>query len=118
MSEELSREVDRIAREEGRTEAEMEQAAMRLYTSLPSSARRALIELTDSDGDSAREALASAVEGFTRALLNARWELTSRRIAEVVATRSELTRREMSEEEIAELAVTMVQEARDERTLG
>jgi hypothetical protein len=105
-SEELKAQVDRVSREEGRRAGQVGNTALELYVSLPSAARRALLELSAS-AEAGPEAWQQAITDMSRALLNARWELATRRVTAEAAERGELPD-EATEDEIAALAVEMV----------
>jgi hypothetical protein len=103
----LKRRIDRIIREEGRKQAQVGSTALELYARLPGAARRALLELLAAEAEGPTGAMDRAVGEGSRALLNAKWEITSQRIREAVAERGTLPAGELSEEEIADIAVQM-----------
>ena len=104
-SDELKRRIDRITREEGRKQAQVGNTALELYASLPAAARRAYLELAAAEEESPTGAVDQVVAAMARALLNAKWDLVSHRMAEELRGRASLPEGEMSEAEIADLAV-------------
>lgn len=103
----LKREIDRIVREEGRNQAQVGQSALALYASLPSSARRALIELTAIEEQTGEPMIENVAREFALALLRAKWEMTGRAIQAQAQERGDRLNPGMTEEEIADLAVRM-----------
>ena len=109
LTPELRDEVERIAREEQRTQGEVVAAALDLYTRLPAAARNALRQLSSAAAaEAANDAGTALVWEITRAIVSARWELATRRLAEEVRASGALPRSRMSEDEIAQLTVAMV----------
>src|SRR6185436_2424688 len=106
-SSELKEKIDRVMREEGRKQAQVSSTALELYALLPPSARRAYLELSASDDAVHTAALERAVTEVSRALLNAKWALTDARIADEVRKRGSLPEGDLSEDEIARIAVEM-----------
>lgn len=106
-SDDLKRRIDRIIREEGRKQAQVGSTALELYARLPGAARRALLELLAAESEGPTGAMDRAVSEVSRALLNAKWEITSDRVREFVAQRGALPVEELSEEEIADIAIRM-----------
>lgn len=98
---ELKREIDRVAREEGRSQAQVATTALELYAALSPAARGALLQLR------AAGLLEGVVAEMGRALLSARWDVLSGTIDREIASRGELPEGELSEEEIAKIAVEM-----------
>lgn len=96
---ELKREVDRIVREEGRSQAQVATTALELYAALSPAARRALLQLRAADR------LGRVLPELGRVLLSARWDLLSERIDSEIEERGQLPEGEMNEEEIARVAV-------------
>ena len=117
-SPELKRKLDRVMREEGRKQAQVGSTALELYAQLPPAARRAYLELSASDDEAHTAALERAIVAVSRALLNAKWELIDARLIAEVRERGSLPEGDLSEDEIARIAVAMtkdVSEARDGR---
>ena len=106
-SSELKAKIDRVMREEGRKQAQVSSTALELYAQLPPAARRAYLELSASDDEVHTAALERAITEVSRALLNAKWALTDARIADEVRKRGSLPEGDLSEDEIAHLAVAM-----------
>jgi hypothetical protein len=106
-SSELKEKIDRVMREEGRKQAQVSSTALELYALLPTAARRAYLELSASDDEVHTVALERAIVEVSRALLNAKWALTDTRIADEVRRRGSLPEGDLSEDEIARIAVTM-----------
>ena len=104
-SPELKEKIDRVMREEGRKQAQVSSTALELYAMLPAAARRAYIELSAVDDEAHTAALERAILEVSRALLNAKWELTDARIATEVRRRGTLPEGDLTEEEIARIAV-------------
>jgi hypothetical protein len=109
-SSELKEKIDRVMREEGRKQAQVSSTALELYAMLPAAARRAYLELSAADDEAHAAALERAISEVSRALLNAKWELTDARIAAEVARRGSLPRHDLTEDEIAAVAVAMAAE--------
>lgn len=103
-SDELKRRIDRITREEGRRQAQVGNTALELYAALPSAARRAYLELVAAEEEHPTGAFDRVIAQMSRALLGAKWDLVSGRIARGVRERGTLPEGELSEEEIAALA--------------
>jgi len=110
-SAELKEKIDRVMREEGRNQAQVGSTALELYAMLPAAARRAYLELSAMDDDAHTAVRERAISEVSRALLNAKWELTDARIAAEVARRGTLPARNLTEEEIAGIALEMSGEA-------
>jgi hypothetical protein len=106
-SSELKEKIDRVMREEGRKQAQVSNTALELYALLPPAARRAYLELSASDDEVHTAALDRAITEVSRALLNAKWALTDARIADEVRKRGSLPEGDLSEDEIARIAVAM-----------
>ena len=106
-SSELKAKIDRVMREEGRKQAQVSSTALELYAQLPPAARRAYLELSASDDEVHTAALERAITEVSRALLNAKWALTDARIADEVRKRGSLPEGDLSEDEIARIAVAM-----------
>lgn len=106
-SDALQRRIAQIAREEGRDPAQVGSTALELYARLPASARRAFLEIRAADAESHPGILDRAIARVSRALLNARWEITDARAARAVRERGSLPTAALSEEEIARIAVEM-----------
>jgi len=106
-SSELKEKIDRVMREEGRKQAQVSSTALELYAQLPAAARRAFLELSASDDEVHTAALDRAITEVSRALLNAKWDLTDARIADEVRKRGSLPDGDLSEDEIARIAVAM-----------
>jgi hypothetical protein len=106
-SSELKEKIDRVMREEGRNQAQVGSTALELYAMLPAAARRAYLELSAADDEAHSVTLGRAISEVSRALLNAKWELTDARIAAEVAARGSLPEGDLSEDEIAAIAVAM-----------
>jgi hypothetical protein len=109
-SAELKEKIDRVMREEGRKQAQVSSTALELYAMLPAAARRAYLELSAVDDEAHAAALERAILEVSRALLNAKWELTDARIAAEVNRRGSLPVGDLTEEEIARIAVEMTGE--------
>lgn len=106
---ELKREVDRIVREEGRSQAQVATTALELYAALSPAARRALLQLRAADR------LGRVLPELGRVLLSARWDLLSERINREIEECGQLPDGEMSEEEIARIAVETTSGSTPER---
>jgi|tagenome__1003787_1003787.scaffolds.fasta_scaffold20967414_5 hypothetical protein len=106
-SSELKEKIDRVMREEGRKQAQVSSTALELYAMLPAAARRAYLELSAADDEAHAAALERAISEVSRALLNAKWELTDARIVAEVSRRGSLPAHDLTEEEIAAIAVAM-----------
>lgn len=104
-SDELKRKIDRITRDEGRKQAQVGNTALELYAALPPAARRAFLEICAAEEELRTGALDRAIADVSRALLNAKWEITSARMTSEVRERGTLPERDLTEDEIAELAV-------------
>src|SRR5688500_18914859 len=104
-SSELKEKIDRVMREEGRKQAQVSSTALELYALLPTAARRAYLELSASDDEVHTAALEGAIIEVSRALLNAKWALTDARLLDEVRKRGTLPEGELSEDEIARIAV-------------
>ncbi len=107
-SDELKRKIDQITREEGRKQAQVGNTALELYAALPPAARRAFLEVCAVEEELPTGALDRVIAEVSRALLNAKWEVTSARIAREVREHGTLPERDFTEDEIAELAVQAV----------
>jgi len=110
-STELKEKIDRVMREEGRNQAQVGSTALELYAMLPAAARRAYLELSAMDDEAHTVVRERAISEVSRALLNAKWELTDARIAAEVARRGTLPSHDLTEEEIAGIALEMSGEA-------
>ncbi|CAN5572364.1 hypothetical protein BH24GEM3_BH24GEM3_25980 [soil metagenome] len=97
----LKREVDRIAREEGRSQAQVATSALELYTSLSAAARQTFLQLR------AAGRVEAVLTELGRVLLSARWELLSEQVDREIEERGSLPEGELSEAEIARIAVEM-----------
>lgn len=106
-SERLRRRIERIIREEGRKQAQVGSTALELYAALPAAARRAFLELVAAEEELHLGILERAIEDMSRALLNAKWELTTRRISAHAAEYGRLPSEELTEDEIGNLAVEL-----------
>ncbi|HET6232458.1 MAG TPA: hypothetical protein VFE05_20450 [Longimicrobiaceae bacterium] len=106
-SELLKRRIDQITREEGRKQAQVGSTALELYAQLPASARRAFLEISAAEEESHSGILDRAIAQMSRALLNVRWEITDERMARAVQKKGSLPAADLSEEEIARIAVEM-----------
>jgi hypothetical protein len=106
-SDELKRKIDQITREEGRKQAQVGNTALELYAALPPAARRAFLEVCAVEEELPTGALDRVIAEVSRALLNAKWEVTSARIGRELRERGTLPERDFTEDEIAELAVQM-----------
>ena len=106
-SDELKRKIDRVIKEEGRNQAQVGCTALELYASLPAAARRAFVELLAAEEELANGVLDRVIAEIARAILSAKWELLSLRMVEEVRESGDLPTEEMSEDEIAELAVRL-----------
>ena len=106
-SDELKRKIDRITREEGRKQAQVGSTALELYAMLPPAARRAYLEVSAAEAEVHTGALKRAITEVSRALLNAKWEITDVRVAREIRERGTLQERDLSEDEIARLAVEL-----------
>jgi hypothetical protein len=106
-SDELKRRIDQITREEGRKPAQVGNTALELYAQLPASARRAFLEISAAEEESHSGILDRAIAQVSRALLNARWEITDAQVARAVREHGSLPAGDLSEEEIARIAVEM-----------
>lgn len=106
-SDDLKRRIDQITREEGRKPAQVGSTALELYAHLPASARRAFLEISAAEEESHSGILDRAIAQVSRALLNARWEITDARVAREVRERGSLPAGDLSEEEIARIAVVV-----------
>src|SRR3954447_4634635 len=104
-SSELKEKIDRVMREEGRKQAQVSSTALELYAMLPAAARRAYLELSAADDEAHAAALERAISEVSRALLNAKWELTDARIVAEVSRRGSLPAHDLTEEEIAAFEV-------------
>lgn len=104
-SDELKNRIDRITREEGRKQAQVGSTALEFYAQLPPAARRAYLELSAAEAEQPTGILDRAMADVSRALLNAKWELADRRVAEELRRRGSLPGGDLSEDEIARLAV-------------
>lgn len=102
-------EVDRIVREEGRSQAQIATTALELYAALSPAARRALLQLRAADR------LGRVLPELGRVLLSARWDPLSERIDREIEERGQLPDGEMSEEEIARIAVETTSGSTPER---
>lgn len=111
-TDELADRVESVSREEGRKVGQVAASALALYASLPSGARRAFLELSATRDQRATHRMTAAV---ARALLNAKWDLLSARIAEQINSRGDIPE-ELTEEEMAELAVRIVEEVDESET--
>ncbi|MFL5384374.1 MAG: hypothetical protein ACJ8GN_17775 [Longimicrobiaceae bacterium] len=109
-SAELKEKIDHVMREEGRKQAQVSSTALELYAMLPAAARRAYLELSAVDDEAHTAALERAILEVSRALLSAKWELTDARIAAEVSRRGSLPVGDLTEEEIARIAVEMTGE--------
>lgn len=107
-SDELKQRIDRITRDEGRKQAQVGNTALELYAALPPAARRAFLEVSAAEEELQTGALDRAIAEVSRALLNAKWEVTSARVVLEVRERGTLPERDLTEDEIAELAVQAV----------
>lgn len=114
-SPELKKKIDRVMREEGRKQAQVGSTALELYAQLPSAARRAYLELSASDDEAHIAALERAIVEVSRALLNAKWDLASIRLRAEVQARGSLPQGEISEDEIARIAIEMTKDAWEAR---
>ncbi len=103
------REVDRIAREEGRSQAQVATTALELYAALSPAARRNFLHLK------AAGLLDRVLPELGRVLLSARWELLSEEIDREIEERGSLPEGELTEEEIARIAVQMTSGPTDQR---
>lgn len=110
-SPELKRKIDRVMREEGRKQAQVGSTALELYALLPPAARRAYLELSASDDEAHTAALERAIVEVSRALLNAKWDLTSVRLRAEARARGSLPEGDLSEDEIARIAIEMTKDA-------
>ncbi|HEV2148536.1 MAG TPA: hypothetical protein VGR37_14125 [Longimicrobiaceae bacterium] len=110
-SDELKRKIDRITREEGRKQAQVGSTALELYALLPAAARRAYLEVSAAEEELHTGVLERVVAEVSRALLNAKWEITSTRLIQEVRERGDLPEGDLSEEEIARLAVDLASRA-------
>jgi hypothetical protein len=106
-SDDLKRRIDQITREEGRKPAQVGSTALELYAQLPAAARRAFLEIVAAEEESHPGILDRAIGQISRALLNVRWELTDARVARAVTGLGALPTGDLSEEEIARIAVEM-----------
>ena len=106
-SEELKRRIDQITREEGRKPAQVGSTALEFYAQLPASARRAFLEICAAEAESHSGILERAIAQVSRALLNVRWEMTDARVLRAVREQGSLPAGDLSEEEIARIAVEM-----------
>jgi hypothetical protein len=106
-SDELKRKIDRIVREEGRNQAQVASTALELYAALPPAARRAFLEFQAAEQETHGGILERALADVARVLLSRKWELLDARVAEEGRRRGELPQRELSEDEIADLAVKL-----------
>lgn len=106
-SDDLKRRIDQITREEGRKPAQVGSTALELYAQLPASARRAFMEISAAEEESHPGILDRAIAQVSRALLNARWEITDARVARAVQEHGSLPTEDLSEKEIARIAVEM-----------
>ena len=106
-SDELKRKIDRITREEGRKQAQVGSTALELYALLPAAARRAYLEVSAAEAELHTGVLERAIAEVSRALLNAKWEITSARLVEEARERGTLAGGALSEDEIARIAVDL-----------
>jgi hypothetical protein len=106
-SDDLKRRIDRIIREEGRKQAQVGSTALELYALLPAAARRAFLEVYAAESERPTGVMERALSEVSRALLNAKWEITTERIREAVRERGTLPTGDLSEEEIAQIAIDM-----------
>lgn len=106
-SDELKSKIDRITREEGRKQAQVGSTALELYAQLPPSARRAYLELSAAEAEQPTGVLDRAMAEVSRALLNAKWDLADARIAKEIRERGTLPEGDLSEDEIARIAVEL-----------
>ena len=113
-TEALKQKIDRVTREEGRKQAQVSSTALELYATLPAAARRAYLELSAVDDDVHAAALERAISEVSRALLNAKWDLLDTRIAEEVRSRGSLPAGDLTEDEIARIAVEITDRAEEE----
>jgi hypothetical protein len=111
-TEKLRRRIERIVREEGRKQAQVGSTALELYAALPAAARRAFLELLAAEEELHPGILERAIEDMSRALLNAKWELTTRRISAHVAEHGGVAETELSEDEIEKMAVGLTRRPR------
>ena len=106
-SDDLKRRIDQITREEGRKPAQVGSTALELYAQLPASARRAFLEIIAAEEESHPGILNRVIAQVSRALLNARWEITDAQVTRAVREHGSLPSGDLSEEEIAGIAVEM-----------
>lgn len=111
-TEKLRRRIERIIREEGRKQAQVGSTALELYAALPAAARRAFLELVAAEEELHVGILERAVEDMSRALLNAKWELTTLRISAHVAEHGQVPAKDVTEDEIGDLAVELTRRSR------
>lgn len=109
-SDELKERIDRITREEGRKQAQVGSTALELYAQLPPAARRAYLEVSAAEEELHSGILDRAIAEVSRALLNAKWEVVDARILREARERGTLPEGDLSEEEIAQIAVEMASE--------
>ena len=86
-SDDLKRRIDRIIREEGRKQAQVGSTALELYARLPAAARRAFLEVFAAESEQPTGVMERALSEVSRALLNAKWEITTERIREAAGGR-------------------------------
>jgi len=106
-SDELKKKIDRIMREEGRRQGQIGSTALELYAHLPAAARHAFLEVVAAEEELGAGILERAMAEVSRALLSAKWEISDARLRLEIAEQTDLPEDELSEEEIAEIAVRM-----------
>lgn len=105
----LKREVDRISREEGRSQAQVATTALELYAALSPAARRAFLQFR------AAGLLDQVLPELGRVLLSARWDLLSEQIDREIERHGRLPEGELTEKEMAKIAVGMTSGPSDGR---
>lgn len=110
VSDELKELVDQVAREEGREQFQVGSSALELYASLPNSARVALLEIAASEIEAPTGAMELVAQGICRVLLGVKRGILNRQVAEEIREKGMISP-DLTEEEIAELAVRITSAA-------
>lgn len=107
---EVYEQLQRTARETGRTQSAVVTSALELYASLPPAGRRAFDEIRQARGSRYHEQLLREIQ---RALLRSRWEILAERIDREIG---DALPAEISEDDLAAHAEEAIREARRHRS--